>query len=146
MLRGNAPATIDDKGRLKIPTVFREEIEAAWGSDFYVTSLSGESVLVYPLPVWHEIEQKLAKLPSLNPTKKKFLDRTNFYGQLTTMDKSGRILIPTQLRESARMTGEVAVLGYLTNLEVWNHERFVGPLKDKEFTDSDNKTLGELGI
>ena len=146
MLRGNAPATIDDKGRLKIPSIFRNEIEVAWGSDFYVTSLSGESVLIYPLPVWHEIEQKLAKLPTLNPTKKKFLDRTNFYGQLAAMDKSGRILIPTLLRESARMTGEVAVLGYLTNLEVWNHERFVDTLKDKEFTDADNEILGQLGI
>jgi MraZ protein len=146
MLRGNAPATIDDKGRLKIPSIFRAEIEVAWGSDFYVTSLSGESVLIYPLPVWHEIEQKLAKLPTLNPTKKKFLDRTNYYGQLTAMDKSGRILIPTLLRESARMTGEVAVLGYLSNLEVWNHERFVSTLKDKEFTEADNEILGQLGI
>jgi MraZ protein len=146
MLRGNAPATIDDKGRLKIPSGFRAEIEVAWGSDFYVTSLTGESVLVYPLPVWHDIEQKLANLPSLNPTKKKFLDRTNYYGQLTSMDKSGRILIPTQLREKAQMTGEVAVLGYLTNLEVWNHERFVNSLKEKEFTDADNETLGQLGI
>ena len=146
MLRGNAPATIDDKGRLKIPTVFRAEIEVTWGSDFYVTSVTGDSVLVYPLPVWHEIEQKLAKLPSLNPTKKKFLDRTNYYGQLAAMDKSGRILIPAQLRESARMTGEVAVRGYLNNLEVWNHERFVGTLKDKEFTEADNETLGQLGI
>ena len=146
MLRGNAPATIDDKGRLKIPSGFRAEIEVTWGSDFYVTSLTGESVLVYPLPVWHEIEQKLAKLPTLNPTKKKFLDRTNFYGQLAAMDKSGRILIPTMLRESARMTGEVAVLGYLNYLEIWNHERFVGTLKDKEFTEADNETLGQLGI
>ena len=146
MLRGNAPATIDDKGRLKIPAVFRTEIEVTWGSDFYVTSLTGDSVLVYPLPVWHEIEQKLANLPSLNPTKKKFLDRTNYYGQLASMDKSGRILIPTLLREKAQMTGEVAVLGYLTNLEVWNHDRFVSSLKEKEFTDADNETLGQLGI
>src|SRR5215467_4859259 len=146
MLRGNAPATIDDKGRLKIPAVFRTEIEVTWGSDFYVTSLTGDSVLVYPLPVWHEIEQKLANLPSLNPTKKKFLDRTNYYGQLASMDKSGRILIPTLLREKAQMTGEVAVLGYLTNLEVWNHDRFVSSLKEKEFTDADNETLRQLGI
>ena len=146
MLRGNAPATIDDKGRLKIPAVFRTEIEVTWGSDFYVTSLTGDSVLIYPLPVWHEVEQKLANLPSLNPTKKKFLDRTNFYGQVAPMDKSGRILIPMLLRERAQMTGEVAVLGYLTNLEVWNHERFVNSLKETEFTDADNETLGQLGI
>src|ERR1700704_871227 len=146
MLRGNAPATIDDKGRLKIPSIFRAEIELAWGSDFYVTSLSGDSVLIYPLPVWHEIEQKLAKLPTLNPTKKKFLDRTNYYGQLAAMDKSGRILIPTQLRESARMTGEVAVLGYLNYLEIWNHERFVGTLKENDFSETDKQTLDKMGI
>ena len=146
MLRGNAPATIDDKGRLKIPSVFRSEIEVAWGSEFYVTSLSGESVLVYPLPVWHEIEQKLAKLPTLNPTKKKFLDRTNFYGQLASMDKSGRILIPAILRESARMTGEVAVLGNLSNLEIWNHERFVSSIKEDGFSETDMESLGLLGI
>ena len=146
MLRGNAPATMDDKGRLKIPTVFRAEIEVTWGSDFYVTSISGECVLVYPLPVWQEIEQKLAKLPTLNPTKKKFLDRTNFYGQLASLDKSGRILIPTQIREKARMNGEVAVLGYLNYLEVWNHEWFVDNKLGQEFTAADNETLGQLGI
>ena len=146
MLRGNAPATIDDKGRLKIPTVFRAEIEVTWGSDFYVTSVTGDSVLVYPLPVWHEYEQKLAKLPSMNSAKKKFLNRTNFYGQLTTMDKSGRILIPAILRESARMTGEVAVLGNLSNLEIWNHERFVSSIKEDGFSESDMESLGLLGI
>ena len=146
MLRGNAPATIDEKGRLKIPSIFRADIDESWGSDFYVTSLSGESVLVYPLPVWQEIEERLAKLPSLNPTKKKFLDRTNYYGQLTSTDKSGRILIPPLLRESAEMTGEVAVLGYLDHLDVWNHKRFVDRLKTQDFTEDDQDTLSKLGI
>ncbi len=146
MLRGNAPATIDEKGRLKIPSIFRADIDESWGSDFYVTSLSGESVLVYPLPVWQEIEERLAKLPSLNPTKKKFLDRTNYYGQLTSTDKSGRILIPPVLRESAEMTGEVAVLGYLDHLDVWNHKRFLGRIKDQPFTEDDHETLSKLGI
>ena len=146
MLRGNAPATIDEKGRLKVPSIFRAEIEDSWGSDFYVTSLTGESVLIYPLPIWQEIEERLAKLPSLNPTKKKFLDRTNYYGQLTSTDKSGRVLIPTLLRESARMTGEVAVLGNLDCLEVWNNERFLEKLKEQSFTENDNETLSKLGI
>ena len=146
MLRGNAPATIDEKGRLKIPSVFRADIEESWGSDFYVTSLSGESVLIYPLPVWQEIEERLAKLPSLNPTKKKFLDRTNYYGQLASVDKSGRILIPPVLRESAQMTGEVAVLGNLNYLDVWNHERFLGRMKNQPFTEDDHEVLGKLGI
>jgi MraZ protein len=146
MLRGNAPATIDEKGRLKIPSGFRAHIEESWGSDFYVTSLSGESVLIYPLPIWQEIEERLAKLPSLNPTKKKFLDRTNFYGQVTAADKSGRILIPALLRDSAQMTGEVAVLGYLDHLDVWNQKRFLGRMKEQAFTEEDQDTLSKLGI
>jgi MraZ protein len=146
MLRGNAPATIDEKGRLKVPSGFRAVIDESWGSDFYVTSLSGESVLIYPLPVWQEIEERLAKIPSLNPTKKKFLDRTNYYGQLASADKSGRILIPQMLRESAEMTGEVAVLGSLDHLEVWNHKRFVARIKEHEFTEQDQETLSQLGI
>jgi len=146
MLRGNAPATIDDKGRLKVPAMFRTEIEDSWGSDFYVTSLTGESVRIYPLPVWQDIEQRLAKLPSFNPTKKKFLDRANFYGQLTSMDKSGRILIPTMLRESAQMNGEVAVMGYLNYLDVWNQERFLKKLQAEAFTEKDHEVIGDLGI
>jgi len=146
MLRGNAPATIDEKGRLKIPSNFRAYIDESWGSDFYITSLSGESVLIYPLPVWQEIEERLAKLPSLNPTKKKFLDRTNYYGQVLTADKSGRILIPPLLRESAQMVGEVAVLGYLDHLDVWNNKRFLGRIKEHEFTVEDQDTLSKLGI
>lgn len=146
MLRGNAPATIDEKGRLKIPSAFRAHIEESWGSDFYVTSLSGESVLIYPLPVWQEIEERLAKLPSLNPTKKKFLDRTNYYGQVTSTDKSSRILIPPLLRESAQMSGEVAVLGYLDHLDVWNNKRFLGRIKEHEFSEDDQDTLSKLGI
>ena len=146
MLRGNAPATIDEKGRLKIPSIFRAEIERSWGSDFYVTSLSGESVRVYPLSVWQEIEERLAKLPSLKPAKKKLLDRTNYYGQVASADQSGRILIPPLLRESAQMTGEVAVLGYLNFLDVWNHERFLSRMKNEPFTEDDHEVLSQLGI
>jgi MraZ protein len=146
MLRGNATATVDDKGRFKLPVHYLAYIEETWGSDFYVTSFEGESVQVYPLPIWQEIEERLAKLPSQNPTKKKFLDRTNYYGQLTALDKSGRILIPALLRESAQMTGEVAVLGNLNYLDVWNHLRFLTRLNTQTVTQEDKETLSQLGI
>jgi MraZ protein len=146
-MRGNQIATIDEKGRMKVPSSFRSEIEEAHGTtEFYVTSLKGDSVLIYPLPVWQEIEDRLAKLPALNPTKKKFLDRTNYYGQLTSIDKSGRILIPSLLRDAAKMSGEVVVLGQLNYLDVWNHERFLTKLKEQEFTEEDHQVLGDLGI
>ena len=146
MLRGNATATIDDKGRLKLPSQFRAYIEETWGSDFYVTSFEGESVQIYPLPVWQEIEERLAKLPSQNPTRKKFIDRTNYFGQLTALDKSGRVLIPSLLRDSAKMAGEVAVLGNLTSLDIWNHQRFLARLNDQAVTNEDKEILSQLGI
>jgi MraZ protein len=146
MLRGNATATVDDKGRFKLPVLYRDYIEETWGSDFYVTSFEGESVQIYPLPVWQEIEERLAKLPSLNPTKKKYLDRTSYYGQSTSLDKSGRILIPVILRESAKMAGEVAVLGALTYLDVWNHERIKARLDSQSVTNEDKEILSQLGI
>ena len=145
MLRGNSPATVDEKGRLKIPSNFRAFIEKSWGSDFYVTSLSGESVLIYPLLVWQKIEESLAKIPSVNPTIKKYLDRTNYYGQLTSADSSGRILIPQLLRESAGMMGEVAVLGYFNYLDVWNDKRFREQRIEKDkFTEEDQAALSGL--
>ena len=146
MLRGNSPARIDEKGRLKIPAVFRADIEDSWGSDFYITSMTGESSWIYPLNVWQEIEERLAKLPSLHPTKKKFLDRTNYYGQLTSMDKQGRVLIPPLLREAAGVVGEVAVLGCLNYLDVWNNETFKKGLEDQPLTDEDLQVLSELGV
>ncbi len=146
MLRGNQPARIDEKGRLKIPAVFRADIEDSWGSDFYVTSVTGQSVRVYPLSVWQDIEEKLTNLPAFNPTKKKFLDRANYFGQLTTMDKQGRVLIAPLLRESAEMVGEVAVLGYLNYLDVWNNTRFLKRLHDEPFTEEDEQVMSELGV
>jgi MraZ protein len=146
MLRGNYPATVDGKGRLKIPTAFKTFLEENYGPDFYVTSLDGQFVRIYPFPVWREIEDKLAALPSMNKAKKKFLDRTNYWGQQVRIDTQGRILVPSQLRESAVMRGEVAVLGYLNYLDVWNTERYREHLEREPLTDEDEQTLSNLGI
>jgi transcriptional regulator MraZ len=146
MLRGNYPATIDTKGRLKIPSAFKALLEENYGPDVYVTSLDGLSVRVYPLRVWREIEDKLMALPSMNKSKKKLLDRTNYWGQTGRMDGQGRVLIPSLLRESAAMRGEVAVLGYLNYLDVWNMERFHEHMENNPLTDDDQDALSGLGI
>jgi MraZ protein len=146
VLRGNQKTRIDEKGRLKIPASFRADIEDSWGSDFYVTSITGQSVRIYPLSVWQDIEDRLANTPAFNPTKKKFLDRVNYFGQESSMDKQGRLLIAPYLRESAQMTGEVAVLGKLNFLEVWNDEQFRGRMESEPFTDQDEQALSEMGV
>jgi len=124
MLRGNYTARIDSKGRLKVPTPFRRLIEEKHGKEFYITSLSGNNVRIYPLPEWESIEQRLSLLPTMDPARRKFLDRTNYYGQQSTMDAQGRVLIHPLLRKSAAVVGDVAVMGYLTHLEVWELDQF----------------------
>ncbi|OLE53943.1 MAG: division/cell wall cluster transcriptional repressor MraZ [Acidobacteria bacterium 13_1_20CM_3_53_8] len=146
MLRGNYTARMDSKGRLKIPTPFRRFIEERHGADLYVTSLTGENVRIYPLPEWESIEQRLALLPSMDPARRKFLDRTNYYGQQAAMDNQGRVLIHPLLRKSAGVMGEVAVLGYLTYLEVWEHERFQQRLLSDPYAEEDEAAIARLGI
>ena len=146
VLRGNAPAKIDDKGRLKVPNGFRAVIQQMYGRDVFVTSLSGESVRIYPMPVWHEVEAKLGRMPSSHPSRLRFLDRVNYFGQVADIDVQGRVLIHQRLRESASMTGEVDVLGQFDYLDVWNHERFVAKLQREPFGDDDARALAEFGI
>jgi MraZ protein len=147
MLRGNHPARIDAKGRLKIPTTFRGLVESQYGPELFVTSVSGEYLRLYPMAVWLEIERRLSAVPSSNPSRQRFLDRVNFFGQVVTMDKQGRVVLPQILRESAQMTGEVCVLGLQNHLAVWNHKRLTDRLFKKEpFTEDDGRVLSEFGI
>jgi transcriptional regulator MraZ len=146
VLRGTYPAKIDDKGRLKLPNAFRSSIEGQHGAGLYVTSLTGDSVRIYPMPVWLSLEERLSRVPSTHPARNRFLDRVNFFGQVSEFDAQGRVLIPPRLRDSAAMLGEVDVLGQMTYLEVWNHERFVEKLKREPFTEDDAKLLSDFGI
>jgi MraZ protein len=144
-LRGNCPARVDEKGRLKIPAVFLDALQE-YGSQFYITSTTGESARIYPMRVWSEIEDKLAKVSSQNRAKRKFLMRTSYYGQTVELDGQGRVLVPAVLRESAQMRGDVDVFGSLDYLEVMNHTRVLDDLKNAPFTDEDYKALEDLGI
>jgi len=137
---------MDNKGRLKVPTAFRRYLEEKYGPTVYVTSLTGECVRIFPLPEWESIEQRLALLPSMDPARRKFLDRTNYYGQQADLDGQGRVLIHPLLRKSAGVLGDVAVLGYLTYLEVWEQERFERRLLSDPYTEEDEAAIARLGI
>jgi MraZ protein len=145
MLRGNIPAKVDEKGRLKIPAAFIETLKEH-GARFYVTSEEGDHARIYPMKVWAEIEEKLSKISSYNRAKRQFLTRTNYYGQVVEIDAQDRILIPAVLREAALMKGDVDVMGQLTYLEIWNHNRFMENMAKNQMTEEDRKTLSDLGI
>jgi MraZ protein len=143
-MRGSAQTRIDDKGRLKVPTLFRSAIQAHHGPDVFVTSLTGNSVRIYPMAAWLEVERKLSVMPANHPSRLKFLDLVNYYGQTSELDSQGRVVIPQHLREKASIIGEVRVFGRIDHLEVWNEERFVQNLRP--WTDEDGLSLAGYGI
>ena len=145
-LRGSSATRIDDKGRLKVPTMVRGVIQDQHGPDVFVTSLTGECVRIYPMPVWLEIERKLSAMPSNHPSRLKFLDRVNYFGQASELDGQGRVVIPQLLRDSASIVGDVRVFGRIDYLDVWNDERFAQKLQREAWTDEDALRLSEHGI
>ena len=151
-LRGNTPATVDEKGRLKLPSTFKAELEtfaAGEGqgtSAHYLTSLDGRSARLYPMPVWEAIEARLAGLPSTNPAKRKFLEVTAYYGSAVEPDAQGRFVIPPILREAAGLVGEVAVLGQMDHLALWNRAAFERRLAAEPLGTDDLAQLADLGI
>lgn len=146
MFRGSAQAKIDVKGRLKVPTEFRRILEESYGPEVFITSIVGQSAVLYPLQVWEEVERKLAEVPSSDRAKQRFLERVNYFGQQLRLDAQGRVLIPPILRQRAEVVGEVVVSGRIEHLEVWNRERFDQKLLEEPFTDEDFNALAERGI
>jgi MraZ protein len=146
MFRGNHPTRVDEKGRLKVPAEFKRVIDEKYNAQFYITSVDGKIGEIYPFEEWERIEQKLAGVSNYNPTKKKFLDRVNYWGQQVEMDGQGRLLIPQLLRDAAGIKGEVAVTGNLNRLLIRNLEAYRKEIAEQPFTSDDEKTLDELGI
>jgi MraZ protein len=145
-LRGSSATRIDEKGRLKVPTMFRGVIQDQHGPDVFVTSVTGEQVRIYPMAVWLDVERRLSQMPANHPSRLKFLDRVNFYGQTGELDSQGRVAIPSHLRESASIVGDVRVFGRIDYIDVWNAERFAQKLQRESWTDDDALRLSEHGI
>lgn len=143
---GHSPARIDEKGRLKVPASFRKVIEERYGVDCFMTSLDGESARIYPMPVWLDFQSRLAKVPSTSMAKAKLLERVNYFGQVTTLDAQGRLLVPAVLRDVAGIADDVVVLGSQDHLIVWNDARMQKRLTDQPMTADDFKELELHGV
>ncbi|HEX3436515.1 MAG TPA: division/cell wall cluster transcriptional repressor MraZ [Pseudacidobacterium sp.] len=146
MFRGNHPARVDEKGRLKLPAEFKRQIEESYGTQFYITSKDGKAAEIHPLQEWEKVEQKLAAIPNFNAAKKKLLDRINYYGQMAEIDAQGRVLIPQILRQSAKVEGDVVVFGMQTYLEVANREAFEQNMQQNPLTPEDEQALASFGL
>ncbi|MGZ5493120.1 MAG: division/cell wall cluster transcriptional repressor MraZ [Thermoanaerobaculia bacterium] len=146
VLMGHAPAIVDDKGRLKVPADFRKVIEERYGRDCFITSQDGEKALIYPMTVWSELTDRLAKVPSTSMAKQKLLERVNYFGQASALDAQGRLLVPAVLRDVAAIKSDVVVIGNQDHLIVWNEERMRKRLSDSPMNPEDYKELELHGV
>ena len=145
-LRGSQITRVDEKGRLKVPAEYKRQLDDAGTVEFFITSKDGERAEVYPMAEWERIEAALDAIPSTNTAKRKFLDITNYYGQVATFDGQGRLLIPQTLREAAKLTGDVAVMGQRNMLVVVNDERIRAGFEHHPLSEADFAELAAAGV
>ena len=145
MFRGSSPARVDEKGRLKVPADYKRLLEDG-SKEFYITSTDGKRAQIYPMKEWEKKEEVLAQIPGSNPARRKFLDVTSYFGQTVEADQQGRLLLPQVLRDAAKLTGDVVVLGQMRILEIVNHDEFKGSLDANPLTDVDLESLAGFGL
>ncbi len=144
MFRGNHPAKVDEKGRLKLPAAFKQLLDAQNVAQFYITSVDGQSAQIWPLPEWEKLEGKLAEFSTMDDAVQKYLNLTSYYGQQVEMDNQARVLLPQILRGTARLDAEVAVMGKIDHLEVHNLAMFEQSLPANAMTAEDRKAVAAI--
>jgi MraZ protein len=146
MFRGNHPAKIDEKGRLKMPAAFKQQMDAQNVTQFFVTSTTGKRAEVYPMPEWEKKEQLLARSSDLDPAVEQYLNVVNYYGQQVEMDNQGRLLLPQILRGKAQLDAEVNVnvMGMGTYLAVHNQLLFEQEMPVNGLSDENRKRVASI--
>ena len=141
MFMGEYNHTIDAKGRLIIPSKFRE----IRGDAFVVTKGLDGCLFVYDNEEWKRFEEKLRSLPITNKEARQFVRFFLAGATEAEVDKQGRILIPNVLREFAEITKDVVLVGVGSRIEIWSRERFE---ETASFEDMDEiaEHMAELGL
>lgn len=117
--RGHAEARLDNKGRLKMPSVFRKIFENTHGASLFITALTDECLLIYPLVVWEDIEDKVNRLGPMNPKRRKFMTRANRCGAEVEMDSQGRVSLKPIQRQIVNLQDDTVLIGCTDHLELW---------------------------
>ena len=120
MFRGVNNLTLDAKGRLAVPARYRERLAEVCDGKLVVTIDRGYYLLIYPLPTWEEIETKLVRLPSLHPQVRELQRLLVGHASEISMDSHGRMLLPAELREFAKLERDVVLLGLMNKFELWD--------------------------
>ena len=124
MFRGLNKISFDTKGRISIPTKYREELLKISKKKLICTIDLDYCLLLYPLPSWLKIEQQIMKLPTLNTTSRKLQRLLVGHATDIEMDKSGRLLIPYELREFSMIKKEAMLIGQGNRFELWDYLRW----------------------
>lgn len=124
MFRGVNRLNLDAKGRLAVPTRFRARLQDCCASELVVTIDRDHCLLIYPLPEWQEIERKLMKLPSFNKAARNLQRLLVGHATEVEMDGQGRVLLPSALRDFARLDKRVVLIGQGNKFELWDEERW----------------------
>ena len=134
MFRGNCPTRLDEKGRLKLPADFKREVDSSYDGQFYVTSLDGKVIKMYPLREWIAFEQQVKNSAAPYEAKERFSDVTSYYGQQVELDVQGRLTIAEWLRNKFGLKGEMAVIGKQDHLELRVMDEFRKSVEESPLT------------
>ena len=124
MFRGLNKISFDTKGRISIPTKYREQLLKISKKKLICTIDLDYCLLLYPLPSWLKIEQQIMKLPTLNTTSRKLQRLLVGHATDIEMDKSGRLLIPYELREFSMIKKDAMLIGQGNRFELWDYLRW----------------------
>jgi len=124
MFRGANKLTLDAKGRMVMPTRYRERLQERCGGKLVITVDKDQCLLVYPLPDWEEIERKLMRLPSLHPQSRRLQRLMVGHATDLELDGHGRVLLPPILREFALLTRDAMLIGQGLHFELWDEARW----------------------
>ena len=120
VFRGATKVTLDAKGRMAIPTRYRERLAARCDGQIIVTVDKDTCLLVYPLPDWEELERKLVRLPSMNKAARRIVRIMVGYATEVEMDGSGRVLVSRELRDFAGLEKNAMLIGQGNKFELWD--------------------------
>jgi len=146
VFRGRYEHTIDAKGRISVPSKFREVLASQFDERLIVTNFD-QCLWAYPVPEWRRVEEKIAALPQFKVEVKALQRFFISAASEAPVDKQGRIIIPPTLREYAGLQKDCIVVGMSQRIEIWAKERWVGVFDDAEKTlQTSIDQLTELGI
>jgi len=120
MFRGANKLTLDVKGRVVMPTRYRERLQEMCGGRLVVTVDKDRCLLIYPSPDWETIEAKLMRLPTLDPRARRLQRLMVGHATELELDSHGRLLLPPKLREFAMLAHDAVLIGQGARFELWD--------------------------